>query len=293
MRGSLLAALIVLAPAAAARAQDRAVPADTPRPTITVPAGTSLHTLLERPLTRRTSRPGASVYLQLDHPVVVHDTVALPAGTYLEGILDGVSGKTRQLRADLRLHLTRLVYGNGYVLATSQPAEGIAGDDVGDLPSPVASAAVLGGLVVGSAVLGLSAARHAGVPTAPILAPAVLLLPLALGAFWLRPALAFEEGTPVALVLGEPLIVDARRAMAPGATAFVPVRRPAPRPESQCYSPGIPGTPDTVIPGTPGTPDIVIPGAPGAPDVVIPGTPGTPPTVIPGTPGTPGTWYPC
>lgn len=43
-----------------------------------------------------------------------------------------------------------------------------------------------------------------------------------------------------------------------------------------CFTPGMPGTPSTVIPGAPG------------PD----GVPG-PPTIIPGTPPTPGTPYPC
>ncbi len=91
----------------------------------------------------------------------------------------------------------------------------------------------------------------------------------------------------------EPLLLDARPASAPGATAFQPrLHAPARRPRL-CYTPGIPGTPDILIPGTPATPDVIIPGAPGLPDIVILGTPGTPPTVIPGAPGTAGTWQPC
>jgi len=43
-----------------------------------------------------------------------------------------------------------------------------------------------------------------------------------------------------------------------------------------CYTPGMPGTPPTIIPGIPG----------------LDGIPG-PPTIIPGTPPTPGTPYPC
>ncbi len=287
MRGSLLAVLGVLALASSARAQDRTVPADSPRPVITVPAGTRLQTLLERPLTRRTSRPGSPVYLQVAHPVVVHDTVALPAGTYVEGVLDHVTS-ARGLRARLALHVTRLVYGNGYVLAASQSAEGVAGEGLGDSPNPYASAVFFGAVALAFGLLDLSAA-HAGIHSTAFLAPDILLVPLAVGALFGHPELTLDEGTPVEIALREPLTLDARRATAPGASALLlPRRRP-----TSCFVPGTPPSPDVVIPGTLGTPDVVIPGAPGTPDVVIPGTPATPPTIIPGTPGTPGTWVPC
>lgn len=55
------------------------------------------------------------------------------------------------------------------------------------------------------------------------------------------------------------------------------------QPTGTCYTPDIPGTPDTIIPGTPAMPGIGD----------SPGTPGTPDTVIPGTPAIPGTPYPC
>jgi len=60
----------------------------------------------------------------------------------------------------------------------------------------------------------------------------------------------------------------------------MPTPRPLPYPPYDrgiCYTPGMPGTPPTVIPGTPPIGD----------------SPGTPATVIPGTPAIPGTPYPC
>ncbi len=292
MRGSLLAVLLVLPPVSAARAQDRTLPVDSPRPTITVPAGTRLHAVLERPLTRRTGRPGSPVYLQLDHPVVVHDSVALPAGTYVEGVLERMTSRARGVRAELDLHLTRIVYGNGYVLAASQDAEGRTGEDLPDPPGVVASTALLAVPLALGAGLGTAGAARAGAPKAAMVAPWIGFGVLEVAAALLfRPAMELDEGTPVALVLREPLLLDARRATAPGASAYLP--RPRARRQELCYSPGSPGTPDIVFPGTPATPDQVIPGAPGMPDVVIPGTPGTPPTVVPGMPGTPDSWAPC
>ncbi len=291
MRGFALALVSLLSLAPPAHAQDR-VPADSARPTITVPAGTPLRTLLERALTRRTGRAGNPIYLQLDHPVVVHDTVAMPAGTYLEGVLDDVSTSARGQRSHLRLRLTRLVYPNGYVLAQERAAEGRTGEDLPNLPGKAASAVFLGTATVGTGLIALGGAGS-GAPRTALLAPVIGFGLLGLVALITPSSFSLDEGTPVELLLREPLVLDARRATAPGAAALLPRPRRPTRQEELCYDPGTPGTSDTVLPGTPGTPDVVIPGAPGTPDVVIPGIPATPPTVIPGMPGTPGSWSPC
>lgn len=93
-------------------------------------------------------------------------------------------------------------------------------------------------------------------------------------------------GTPVELVLQRPLSLqepqasDAAQDSEQNPVAVQPTaQRPSLLPRTDhgtCYTPGSPGTPDTVIPGAPG------------PD----GVPG-PSTAIPGTPATPGTPYPC
>ncbi|HEY6308999.1 MAG TPA: hypothetical protein VI488_21360 [Candidatus Angelobacter sp.] len=101
-------------------------------------------------------------------------------------------------------------------------------------------------------------------------------------------------GTTVDLTLTQPVsleansVADATAKQTPLRAMFLP-----PNPPATCYTPGSPGTPDTVIPGSPGTPDTVIPGGPDMPDITIPGTPATPDRVIPGTPATPSTSYPC
>ena len=97
-----------------------------------------------------------------------------------------------------------------------------------------------------------------------------------------------DVGSPVEMVLQQPISLkqsesaDAvrRSEQYPNATQPI-VGRPVPPPppdtdHGTCYTPGMPGTPPTVIPGPPG------------PDS-MPG----PPTIIPGTPPSAGTPYPC
>jgi hypothetical protein len=100
-----------------------------------------------------------------------------------------------------------------------------------------------------------------------------------------------DVGSPVEMVLQQPLRLDRDEASAavkkseqhPVAEQSIAPRPvpPLPPPDNTdhgtCYTPGTPGTADTVIPGTPPIGD----------------SPGTPPTVIPGIPATPPTPYPC
>ena len=94
---------------------------------------------------------------------------------------------------------------------------------------------------------------------------------------------ALVPGTPVELVLQQPLVLDRQRATAPGAAAYLIPPPARARPNELCFVPGVPGTPETIIPGSPGTPPIGD----------IPGTPPSPPTIIPGSPGIPDSWQPC
>ncbi len=291
MRGSVLALVPLLALASSIRAQNPVAPADSAHPTITVPAGTLLYTRLEPELRTRSGHHADSVHLQLAHPVVVHDTVVMPGGSYIEAVLDHITRRgLAHVRAELDLHLARLVYPNGYVRPTSDPARGVVREGVRADPSPWLYAVYLGSVFAGAGVGALNAGRPA-TATGVFIGAGVGLVALATVAAAVRGRVALDEGSPVELVLLRPLVLDARRATMPGATVFLPP--PAPVRHGLCFTPGSPGTPDVVIPGTPGTPDVVIPGTPGTPDIVIPGTPGTPPTVIPGMPGTPGRWDRC
>ena len=98
-----------------------------------------------------------------------------------------------------------------------------------------------------------------------------------------------DAGAPMETSLQQPLVLkenEVEAAVAQSAEHSLPPQPIAPRPyvyyppvsdPGTCYTPGSPGTPDTVIPGMP------------ASDT----SPGTPPTVIPGIPPTPPIPHPC
>jgi hypothetical protein len=240
--------------------------------TIVVPIGTSVPLALTRPVMSRTAKAGDSIYAETVFPVAVNNQMAIPAGTYVQGLIDALTlPGIFSPHAHFQIHFTKLIFADGYTVALP----GTQGVNI-----PLQSAASASAATPARARDVLAAVANAYVDVSP--ASDVLL----------------DNGTQIEMLLQLPLRLDAGQ-------VAESVRRsnPAPIPQfasaTRCRpTPGTPGTSDTVIPGTPGTagtPDIVIPGANGAPDTVIPGIPatsGTPPTVISGSPGTPGTSCP-
>ncbi len=222
-------------------------------PALLLPAGSKIELVVTRPVWAKTARPGDPIYTQTDFPVTAGTQLAIPAGTWVEGILESVTPpKRRSSHAEMEVLFTQIIFADGY--AVSLP-------DV--WPVPAAS------------------------PGTPVSTAARVDVEVST-----NNDLLLDNGAQMEMTLAMPLkldpgaIADAvalTRAPAPGSFHTATLCRPTPG------TAGSPGTPDTVIPGTPGTPDTTVPGGPGMPDITIPGTPPTPPTVIPGTPGTPGT----
>ncbi|HUJ29648.1 MAG TPA: hypothetical protein VLY23_00075 [Candidatus Acidoferrum sp.] len=83
--------------------------------TITIPVGTRIPLALSSTVTTK-SRPGNTVRAVTTFPVTVGTQLAIPTGTYVEGVIDkltrgGRSGPT------LQMHFTRILYANGYSVA--------------------------------------------------------------------------------------------------------------------------------------------------------------------------------
>jgi hypothetical protein len=253
-------------------------------PTIVVPGGTTILAQLERPFSTRTAHVGDTIYLQTSHPLLVNDTVIIPAGTYLEATLAAATahGWTKR-ELDVRMRLTRMVFANGYVFTTTDSVVGRSANDadlrddgLGTSESIATVAFPVAGIAIGAVTNGLFGAFVGG-GIGSAISPVVALA----GGSNAR----MDAGSPLDITLENSLAIDAKRAtaFAPARSAQVIVRRSGPEQQLTCYSPGTPGTPDVIIPGAPGTP--------GMGD--IPPTPPSPPTVIPGVPGTPGYWYRC
>ena len=91
MRALVSALAAMLAITTHAHAQRRGVGADSVPPTITMPAGTVLSARLAHALSTRAAHPGDTVELQLSRPALLGDTVIVPAGAHIEGLLDGIT----------------------------------------------------------------------------------------------------------------------------------------------------------------------------------------------------------
>jgi len=85
-------------------------------PTITIPAGTQIPLALASPVTYKAARPGTAIRATTAFPVTVGTQLAIPAGAYVEGVIDHATRRSRY-GPSMQMHFTRLVYSNGYSVA--------------------------------------------------------------------------------------------------------------------------------------------------------------------------------
>lgn len=83
-----------------------------PAQTIMIPSGTRIPLTLNGPITTK-SQAGDAVRAVTAFPVTVNTQVAIPVGTYVEGVIDKVNKRT----PSVQMHFTRLLYANGYSVA--------------------------------------------------------------------------------------------------------------------------------------------------------------------------------
>jgi type IV secretion system protein VirB10 len=97
-------------------APDPASPAAAKK-TYLVPAGTKVLLQLRSSVNTKSARPGDGVYLASTFPVVVGDHVLIPAGVYVQGVVDRVerAGHVKG-HAQLDMHFTSMIFPNGSVV---------------------------------------------------------------------------------------------------------------------------------------------------------------------------------
>lgn len=108
------------APAAATVASAAPAPAAAAAPapqSFLVPAGTRVLLELRSALNTKSARPGDGVYLDSTFPVVVGNHVLIPAGVYVQGVVDSVVRPGRiHGNAQLNMHFTSMIFPNGTVV---------------------------------------------------------------------------------------------------------------------------------------------------------------------------------
>jgi type IV secretion system protein VirB10 len=94
-----------------------AVPAVATKKTYTVPAGTKVLLQLRSSVNTKSAKPGDGVYLASTFPVVVGTRVMIPAGVYVQGVVDRVvrAGRVKG-RSQLDMHFTSIIFPNGTVV---------------------------------------------------------------------------------------------------------------------------------------------------------------------------------
>lgn len=85
--------------------------------TYTVPAGTKVLLQLRSAVNTKSAKPGDGVYLASTFPVVVGTRVLIPAGVYVQGVVDRVARAGRvKGKAQLDMHFSSIIFPNGTVV---------------------------------------------------------------------------------------------------------------------------------------------------------------------------------
>ena len=97
---------------------------------MTVPAGTRIPLVLKHAISTKSMRPGDPVYLETSFPVAQNNRILIPAGTYVQGVVDNVKRPGRVAgRAELLMHFTTLIFPNGYTVSLPGAVQGVPGAD--------------------------------------------------------------------------------------------------------------------------------------------------------------------
>ena len=235
----------------AARAQTAAAePSATPQAsagTFDVPPGTKVLLSIRSAINTKTAQPGDGVYLQSTFPVIANGRVVIPAGVYVQGVVDSVERHIRiKGPAKLTMHFTSMIFPNGSVVEIPGMVNSLPGSDgpkvkgdegtvqQGSTAGDVAKAAgqgaeagagvgTIGGAVEGHPFEGLGIGGAAGA----VAGAAVSL-------FTHGNDIKIPSGTPIEMVLQRPLTLQAANLTgAETAGQYVPAasqRQPMPKP---------------------------------------------------------------
>jgi hypothetical protein len=121
------------APAASgnvAPAQSASAAGDKGGKTIEVPAGTKVLLALRSGVNTKTAQRGDGVYLASTFPVTSGGHVVIPAGVYVQGVIDNVVRPGRvKGRAQVTMHFTTLIFPNGSVVSIPGSVDSLPGSD--------------------------------------------------------------------------------------------------------------------------------------------------------------------
>lgn len=202
---------------------------------LTVPAGTKVLLVLKNSVSSKNAKKGDGVYLESSFPVTQDGRVVIPAGTYVQGVIDEVKRPGRvKGRGEILMHFTTLVYPNGYTVqlpsSAVESADSTDSQNVTDKEGTVRAqgtkgrdaatiaTAGAGGVGIGAAAGGL---RGAGIGSG-------IGAAIGLGTVLLTRGeeVRLYQGTTVEMILNRQLRIDANKVDPINRQPFVPVREP-------------------------------------------------------------------
>lgn len=153
-------------PTAPSQSQGQAQAQANPQKPITVPAGTQIALTLSSPITTK-ARKGDTVRAAVAFPVTVDNQVAVPVGTYVQGVIAELKTHSRS-GPSVTMHFLSMIFANGYTVsidATNSQAGAPTAPSGHGAPAPFVGSAPATGL--GKFALAARAAN----PTPPTLTP--------------------------------------------------------------------------------------------------------------------------
>jgi hypothetical protein len=98
--------------------------------TLDVPAGTKVLLSIRSAINTKTAQVGDGVYLQSNFPVIANGHVVIPAGVYVQGVVDSVERHIRiKGPAKLTMHFTSMIFPNGTVVEIPGMVNSLPGSD--------------------------------------------------------------------------------------------------------------------------------------------------------------------
>jgi type IV secretion system protein VirB10 len=213
------------APAAVAAPVAEAASVGSPAPkaapaTLEIPAGTKVLLTIRSAINTKTAQAGDGVYLQSSFPVIANGRAVIPAGVYVQGVVDSVERHIRiKGPAKLTMHFTTIIFPNGSVVEIPGQVNSLPGSDgpkvdsegkvkQGSGAGDVAKAAGRGA-EIGAGVGGISG----GVNGHPVEGLGIggaggAVVGAAISLFTHGNDINIPSGTPIEMVLQRPLVLE-------------------------------------------------------------------------------------
>jgi type IV secretion system protein VirB10 len=194
-------------------------PERVPKPLYVVPAGTKVPVELKQAVSTKNAQPGDAIYGQTNFPVVIDERVMIPAGTYVQGVIDRVKRAGRlKGTAEMQFHITTLIYPNGYTVDMAAAIDQVPGDESSRMKEPgtvahdsekgkdlerIGRGAAAGATIGGMAGAASNSVRGVGIGGLSGIAAGTLIGVLARGS-----DVRFERGTVIDVVVNHAIGLD-------------------------------------------------------------------------------------